>query len=155
MLLELLETPTWICSNNSIVSNEAIPRQLVEIFEALRTSPAYKENPELHQALDKAETVLRPLLSCTCGPSICIKGCACKEGSGNVKDMEGNITDAEQWYRDPGCTLWCSCACKKACHGLANDTSESLAPLNQLRSGQKRGSDTSDLAEQIEKKARN
>lgn len=31
----------------------------------------------------------------------------------------------------------------------------SLAPLNQLRSGRKRGSDTSDLAELVEKKTRN
>lgn len=29
-LPELLEKLTWICSNNSVVSNEAIPRQLVE-----------------------------------------------------------------------------------------------------------------------------
>lgn len=156
MLPALFDCISWICRNNSIVSNEAIPRQLVDIFQALKASKAYKEDIELQNALDEAENVLRPLLSCTCGAGVCIKGCPCKEGSGSLFDEEGDVLDGELWYRDPGCTLWCNCACKKVGCLDADDDGDGddaeLEPISRLRSRRTRVSYASGLAQRGERK---
>lgn len=49
MLPQLLNSLPWICSNNAVVSNETIPRQPVDFFQALRRSSLA---PDVEQVLD-------------------------------------------------------------------------------------------------------
>jgi hypothetical protein len=158
MLPRLLENLAWICSNNSIVSNEAIPRQLVEILEIMRARPDMTTRPEVIQALDDAQLILRPLLSCKCSGR-CSKSCICDKGEKNTQDEEGTTIDGP-WWHEEGCTLWCTCNCKKSGQGTEDEKDiadqTELIPAGVLRHGRKRSSVTEagGLSKKVEKKRR-